>query len=247
MIISIVNHKGGTGKTTTALNLGACLAVKGKSVLLVDFDAQASLTYSLGIEEGKPGISELLLREATAEEVIKEKEGMHVLPASTSLADVEFSMAKADNEPTYLKLLLDELPTYDYVLIDCPPSISLLTVNALYASEAVIIPVAMEALSVRGLDLILDTIDTIQKTINPALKVLGVLPVIVDKRKNLSQEIIEYINRNYEVRIFKNHIRANVKASEAPSFGKSIIKYAPSSPSALDYLGFTDELIKLLK
>jgi chromosome partitioning protein len=246
MVISIVNHKGGTGKTTTTLNLGAALALKGKSVLLVDFDAQASLTYSLGMHDGKPGIGELLLAEASAEDVIVEKEGMHLLPASTSLADVEFSIAKADNEPTYLKTLLDKLPKYDFVFIDCPPSISLLTVNALFASDFVIVPLAMDALSVRGLDLILGTVFTIQKTINPELRVMGAVPVIVDKRKNLSEEIVEYIKANYNIKIFQSHIRASVKASESPSFGKSVIRYAPSSTSAVDYMNLADEFLKVI-
>jgi chromosome partitioning protein len=247
MIISIVNHKGGTGKTTTTVNLGAALSLKGKRVLLVDFDAQGNLAYSLGIHEDTPGIGELLLGEATISEVLKEKEGFHVLPASASLADVEISMAKTDNGPHYLKELLSELPGYDFVLIDCPPSISLLTVNALYASDFVIIPVAMDPLGVRGLDLILKTIASMQKTLNTSLKVLGILPVIVDKRRNLTKEIIEYISGSYEPEIFKSLIRSSVKASEAPSFGASVIGYAPDSTSAKDYLNFTDEFLKAIE
>ena len=247
MILSIVNHKGGTGKTTTTINLGSALASTGLNVLLIDFDAQANLTYSLGIRDDRPGIGEVLMGQADVKGVIKEREGLHVLPASTSLADVEISMAKADNRPTYLKAVLDELPNYDVVLIDCPPSISLLTVNALYASDFVIIPLQMEVLSVRGLDLILDTISAIQATVNPALQVLGVLPVMVDSRKNLNNEITEYIEANYQVRIFAQHIRTNVKASEAPSFGKSVVQYAPSSASAQDYKALTEEFLEIAK
>ena len=136
---------------------------------------------------------------------------------------------------------------YDYVLIDCPPSLSILAVNALFASDKVIIPMLMEVLSLQGLDQIVQTIEKINGSYGKSLEVLGILPVMVDKRRKLSEEVKEYINENYDVRIFDSMIRNNVKASEAPSFGQSVVHYAPRSNSAQDYLGFSKEFLRLNK
>lgn len=246
MVISIVNHKGGTGKTTTALNLGSALAAMGKRILLVDFDAQSNLTYSLGIHDANPGMAELLLGEVSISDILKEREGIHILPATATLADVEISIAQSNNRSEHFKRVLDGLIGYDIVLIDCPPSLSVLTINALRASDFVLIPLQMEVLSVRGLDLILNTVSTMQNTINQSLKVLGVVAVMVDGRKNLSREIIEYIGNNYSIKIFSQKIRSNVKASEAPSFGKSVVRYAPQSSSARDYVAFAQEFMEAI-
>jgi chromosome partitioning protein len=247
MILSIVNHKGGTGKTTTTINLGSALALKGYKVLLVDFDAQGSLTYSLGIDDDLPTITDLLHNDEPINKVLQERENMHVLPANTSLADIEFAIAKSEDRYHHLKNLLSIVGYYDFVLIDCPPSLSLLTLNALAASEYVIVPMQMDVLALRGLDSMMETIHKMN-TINPDLKLMGVLPIMVDPRKNIHQEILSHIRINYDgVRLFKQAIHSSVKAAEAPSFGKSVVSYAPSSTTASDYKEFATEVTKLCK
>ena len=245
MFIAIVNQKGGTGKTTTAISLGSALAKAGKSVLLIDMDPQGNLSYSLGVHEFDHSLGEVLMGEASVQETVVhlEEEGLDIIPSSIDLANVEITMAGIDERETVLKAALVGIESYDYVLIDCPPSFSLLTLNALTFAQYVIIPMQMTVLSLQGLELILDTIQQIKEGLNPELKVLGVLPVMMDKRRKLSQEVLEHIDENYEVNIFETNIRTNVRAAEAPSFGQSVIRYAPKSNSALDYLAFSEELM----
>lgn len=247
MIISVVNHKGGTGKTTTTINLGSALALNGHKVLLVDFDAQGSLSYSLGIDDELPTITDLLHGDEPIGRVLQEREHMHVLPANTSLADIEFAIAKSEDRYHHLRNLLSLAGDYDFVLIDCPPSLSLLTLNALTASEQVIVPMQMDVLALRGLDSMIETIQKVND-INPRLKLLGVLPIMVDPRKNIHQEIMGHIKTNYSaIRLFKQAIHTSVKAAEAPSFGKSVVSYAPSSTTAADYRELALEVAKLCK
>ncbi len=247
MTVSIVNHKGGTGKTTTTVNLGSALALMGHKVLLVDFDAQGSLSYSLGIDDDLPTITDLLHGDEPIGKVLQERENMYVLPANTSLADIELAIAKSEDRYHHLKNLLSLVGEYDFVLIDCPPSLSLLTLNALTASEYVIVPMQMDVLALRGLDSMIETIQKVSD-INPQLKLLGVLPIMVDPRKNIHQEILVHIRSNYnDVRLFRQTIRTSVKAAEAPSFGKSVVSYAPSSTTAADYKELATEVAKLCK
>jgi chromosome partitioning protein len=244
MIISIVNHKGGTGKTTTTINLGSALAQLGHSVLVVDFDAQGSLTYSLGISDDAASIADMLHGDKSAEEVIQERESMHVVPANARLADIELAIAKSSERYNHLANLLASLPAYDFILIDCPPSLSLLTLNALVASSKVLVPMQMDVLALRGLDSMLETIQKVH-SLNSNLKVLGVLPMMMDARKNIHQEVLTHIRSNYAVHIFKQPIRACVKAAEAPSFGKSVVHYAPTSATASDYRELAAEIVKI--
>lgn len=245
MIIAIVNQKGGTGKTTTTVNLGSALAALGKRVLLVDLDPQGNLSYSLGIENPRNTIVDVMMDDVPMEDALLEREDMRVLPSSVELADVELTLATFPKRESVLKGKLKHVAHFNYVLIDCPPSLSLLTVNALAAADQVIIPLQMEVLSLQGLDQILTTINKMKKAFNRNLKIKGVLPVMVDKRRKLSSEVFDYISDNYDLNIFKTQIRSNVRASEAPSFGKSVIKYRPSSHSAKDYIAFAEELINL--
>ncbi len=246
MIISIVNHKGGTGKTTTTINLGSSLAEAGYRVLLVDFDAQGSLTYSLGIDDRGFTIADAFHGDVAVHQLVSEREGMHVIPASADLADVELAMAKAEERFNHLSDLLQALPDYDFVLIDCSPSLSLLTINALAASDYIIVPMQMDVLALRGLDSMLETVRKV-KVINPRLSILGILPVMVDTRKNMYQEILEHVQSNFSERVFSQVIHCSVKAAEAPSFGKSVITYAPQSITASDYRSFAQEVLKLTK
>lgn len=244
-IISIVNQKGGTGKTTTSLNLGSALVKLGKSVLLVDMDSQGNLGYSLGLEEGKT-ISDVFEGSTDIIDIIQEREGMHVVPSDMRLVDIELSLMDLDDRHNMLNSKINKLEKkYDFILIDCPPSLSILAVNSLYASERVIVPMLMEVLSLQGLDQIIQTINKINKSYKKKLKIQGILPVMVDKRRKLSQEVKDYIVENYDVKIFDSMIRNNVKASEAPSFGQSVIHYSPSSNSAKDYIDFANEIVTL--
>jgi chromosome partitioning protein len=247
MIISVVNQKGGTGKTTTTINLGSALAEKRKKVLLVDFDPQGNLSYCLGLGEPELSMSEVMSGEVELEEILQEAESMSIAPSGISLADIELSLAGEDDREGYLKEALGDLSRFDVVLIDCPPSLSLLTVNALSASEGIIIPMQMEVLSLQGLDQITHTTERIQKAYNPELHILGILPVMVDSRRKLSFEIREYIDSNYDYHIFDAMIRTNVKASESPSFGQSVLRYAPKAHSAQDYRKLAKELLTLIK
>lgn len=245
MIIAIVNQKGGTGKTTTTVNLGSALARSGKKVLLIDLDAQGNLSYSLGIVDVDKSLSDLFEGSVDFSDIIHEREGMDVLPSNVQLAEIELSISDVEERESQLKYLLkDCVNAYDYILIDCPPSLSLLTVNALNSADGVIIPMQMEVLSLQGLDLIMETIEKVQAGLNPSLKILGILPVMVDSRRKLSTEVHEHISENYNAYVFGNKIRNNVKASEAPSFGESVLSYAPSSNSAKDYFAFADEFLQ---
>lgn len=247
--ISIVNQKGGTGKTTTVTSLGTVLAQKGKNVLLIDLDPQGNLTYSLGINDFNYTIGDVLMGDATVKQSILhlKEEGVDLIPSSIDLANIEISIAQIEERELQLKKTLTGLSKYDYVLIDCPPSFSLLAVNSLTLSNEVIIPMQMTALSLQGLDLIYSTIEQIKDGLNPKLKILGILPVMVDKRRKLSIEVKNYIQDNFDINLFKSGIRNNVKAAEAPSFGKSVILYAPSSNSAKDYQAFGKEFLLLSK
>ena len=244
-IISIVNQKGGTGKTTTSLNLGGALAKLGKDVLLIDMDSQGNLGYSLGLDEGKT-ISDVFEGNAEITDVIQQRENMDIVPSDMRLVDIELSLMDMDDRHKMLHSKINKLNSqYDYVLIDCPPSLSILAVNSLYASEQVVIPMLMEVLSLQGLDQIIQTIEKMNASYSKDLVILGILPVMVDKRRKLSQEVKDHIVENYDVKIFDSMIRNNVKASEAPSFGQTVIAYSPSSNSANDYMDFAKEIVKL--
>ncbi|WP_420583012.1 ParA family protein [Reichenbachiella sp.] len=243
-IIAIVNQKGGTGKTTTTVNLGCALAKKGKKVLLVDLDAQGNLSYSLGILEIEKSIGQVIMGEADFKDVLVSAEGLDVAPAEIDLADVEINIAGELARESILKNILANTKGYDYILIDCPPSLSLLTINALNTAKWVIVPLQMEVLSLQGLDQIISTINQIKEVLNEDLEILGLLPVMVDSRRKLSREIYEHIEENYNFKIFNSRIRTNVRASEAPSFGKSLISYAPTSNGAKDYMDFANEILK---
>ncbi|MEM0940712.1 MAG: ParA family protein [Bacteroidota bacterium] len=246
IIISVINQKGGTGKTTSSINLGSALSRLDKKVLLVDMDPQGNLGYSLGLDEAKT-IADVFQENIEINQVIQERESMDIIPSDIRLVDIELSLAELANRHSILNNLFDTLSTnYDYVLIDCPPSLSILSLNALYASDYVIIPMLMEVLSLQGLDQMIQTISKIKNGYEKDLKILGILPVMVDKRRKLSDEIRAYIKENYEVKIFQSVIRNNVRASESPSFGQSVIAYSPKSNSARDYVAFANEIVELI-
>ena len=246
MITSVINQKGGTGKTTTAVNLASALVRKKKKVLLIDMDPQGNLSYSLGINDFEFSISDALLKKKKISEIVIEREGISIVPTDRRLSDLEFGKRNKISE-FLLRDVLRKVRTYDYVIIDCPPSLSALTLNALSAADNVVIPIQLDVFSIQGLEQIMDTISEVRSTLNKKLKVAGILPVLVDGRKRLTTEIKQYVKANFKVKMFKNEIRTNVKAAEAPSFGESVIKYAPSSNSSKDYLNFCGEYLRSIK
>ncbi len=243
-IVSVVNQKGGTGKTTTTMNLGCALASLGKRVLLVDLDPQGNLSYSLGITEPQKTMAEVLTGQCSAKEAIVRTEGVDVLPGSPEMADIEVSLAGQEQREKFLKKTLSGLSShYDYILIDSPPSLSLLTINALNAAQSVVVPMQLEVLALQGLNQILNTVEQVKKSMNSKLKVKGILLVMYDKRRKLSQELQSFMEENVKNRIYDSVIRLNVKLAEAPSFGQSVISYDPASNGAKDYMAFAREFM----
>ncbi|MBU2913587.1 MULTISPECIES: ParA family protein [Reichenbachiella] len=248
MIITVINQKGGTGKTTTSVNLGCALAQTKKKVLLIDLDPQGNLSYWLGVTAPELTMADVMMQEAKIADILQEREGLSVAPSDMSLADVEINIASIEQRESVLKKALEEVEAdYDYIVIDCPPSLSLLTVNALTATERVIVPLQMEVLSLQGLDQIVSSVARIKEVLNDKLEILGLLPVMVDGRRNLSREIYDYIEENYDLNLFESKIRSNVRVSEAPSFGESVLSYSPNSNGAEDYRQFAKEILKLTK
>jgi len=248
MIIAFANHKGGTGKTTSVINIGRALCKAGKKVLLVDLDPQGNLSYSLGISDPQYTSADFLLGLKPFEVIACEAAGMHVLPAQLALYEKEKLIEASPSSQTLLKSGLTLVKNnYDYILLDCPPAMSVYTLNALNAADGVIIPLVFEILSIQGLDQILQQINRVKYSGNPDIKVIGALGVIVNESRKLSEEVLAFIRDNYMINIFNNHIRNNVKAAEAPSFGASVIDYAPTSISAKDYMNVTAELLKILE
>lgn len=247
MIIAISNHKGGTGKTTTAINMASALIKQGFKVLLVDFDPQANLTYALGVDEIRFDCADWILKKATAEKIIVENSNYSILPSSIDLYTKEIDIKKSFDRYGYklLRELLDELsPLYEYIILDCPPSFSVYTKNALMASDYLIIPTTFDVLSIQGIRQVLAYVEELKTSSDTKLEILGVVGVNVMERRLLTNEVLQYIRDHFNLNIFNNYIRSNVKAAEAPSYSQSVIEYAPESISAKDYLAFTSEFLK---
>ena len=241
--VAVINQKGGTGKTTTTINLGSALSKLGKRVLLIDLDPQGNLSYSLAVTEPKATLADAFLGNTPLQEVLVEKDGLWIAPGSNELVDIEISLVSQPEREKFLHTMIKDLEGFDYILIDCPPSLSVLTLNALTASDEVLIPLQMEVLTLQGLDQILNTVQKIKKAFNPKLKIKGIVVVMFDMRRKLSQEVLEYLQQNVKEHIFKQSIRMNVKLAEAPSFGRSIMEYDSSSNGAKDYMALAEEFI----
>ncbi len=241
-IISFLNQKGGVGKTTSTINVGAGLAKLGKKVLLVDFDPQASLSCSLGIESPTRAVYNLLKQECLFEEVIVKKGLLSVIPSSIDLAGIDHEFRNAPAKEYLLKKVLNDVKDFDFILIDCPPSLNLLTVNALAASNEVYIPVQTEYLALQGLGQLLDTLQVVMKRINTALKVGGILGTRFNRRK-INKDVVAYLNENFKEKAFKTVIRENVSLTEAPSFGLDIFSHDPKSIGAADYYALSKEIL----
>lgn len=246
-VIAIANQKGGVGKTTTAINLAACLAAAERKTLLVDIDPQCNAGSGLGISrEASPGVYHLLIGEASASKTILSTllPGLEAIPAAPELIGAEIELISSDRREFRLKDALEEiLPCYDYILLDCPPSLGLLTVNALTAATSVLIPLQCEYYALEGFARILDAVTLCRRKLNPRLEIEGILLTMYDARLNLSAQVAEEIRRHLPAKVFKTIIPRNVRLSEAPSFGKPIISYDIRCPGAVSYLRLAKELI----
>ena len=247
-IIAVTNQKGGVGKTTTAINLSACLAEAGQKVLAVDFDPQGNTTSGLGLEKGKIDntVYELLMGECSGTDCImpRVQDGPDVLPSDMDLSGAEIELLEMKQKESILKRNLALLEgTYDYVIIDCPPSLNLLTINALTAANTVLVPIQCEYYALEGLTQVLKTIHLVQKKLNPELEVEGVVFTMYDSRTNLSLEVVENVKEHLNENIYKTIIPRNVRLAEAPSYGMPINLYDSRSSGAESYRLLAAEVI----
>ena len=249
-IYALANQKGGVGKTTTAVNLGAYLSTVGLKVLLIDIDPQANATSSLGVDKNQLRTStyHALIEQDSLTQVITETEWkrLHLAPASPGLAGAQIEIADApDREFLLRKAIAPIADDYDYILIDSPPSLGLLTVNALAAARSgVIVPLQCEYLALEGLTDLLRTIRLVRERLNPHLVIRGILMTMYDARTNLAQQVVDEVKAHFSRHVFSTTIPRNVRLSEAPSFGKPIMAYAPSCPGAHAYQKLTVEILR---
>lgn len=248
-IISFVNHKGGVGKTTTTLNLGQALAkFHNKNVLLIDLDPQANLSSSLGFDTDDNEVETIYdaLNGKANLPINKVSDNLHIVLSSLDLSASEMELSSVISRETLLKRLLEPIKNkYDYIMIDCSPSIGLLTINALTASTGTIIVLQSEFLALKGMQKLLQTVDNIKKYTNTSLSFYGVLLTQFDERLNLSKEVEQTMINHFEDKLFKTKIRKNIALAEAPSTGQSIFEYNPLSNGAIDYKKLANELIQL--
>ncbi len=247
-IIALANQKGGVGKTTTAINLAASLAVLGKKVLLVDADPQANATSGLGVDSRDVSIYECLTGSATLQEAIlpvPDVKKLDILPSSIDLVGADTELLEMKEGQYRMKALLSPLKEeYHYILIDCSPSLGLLTLNALVASDSVLIPVQCEYFALEGLGKLLNTIKMTKSKLNPELEIEGFLLTMYDVRLRLANQVAEEVEQHFKDKLFKTIIRRNTRLSEAPSFGKPIMLYDALSSGSINYLNLAKEVIK---
>ncbi|TCP52226.1 chromosome partitioning protein [Tumebacillus sp. BK434] len=247
-VIAVANQKGGVGKTTTSVNLGACLASLGKRVLLIDIDPQGNTTSGIGINKAdvRYDIYDVLINEVNASEAVNDTEvpNLKILPATIQLAGAEIELVSTMSREVRLRQALQPLKSqFDYMLIDCPPSLGLLTVNALTASDSVLIPIQCEYYALEGLSQLLNTIRMVQKHLNTSLEIEGVLLTMLDARTNLGLQVIEEVKKYFREKVYTTVIPRNVRLGEAPSHGQSIIQYDPRSRGAEVYLELAKEVV----
>jgi chromosome partitioning protein len=245
-IIAIVNQKGGVGKTTTAVNLSVALSQLGKKVLAIDIDPQAHLTYSLGVQahQLEKTIYEVLKRQIPVADVLIERNGVTLLPSSLDLAAADVELAGVPGREFLLQEAVGELPKeYEYILIDCPPNLGILTLNALTTAQEVYIPVQCEFLALKGMSKLTQTVDLVKERLNKKLKITGVIGTRFHKGKSLHKEVESNLKEHFGDKVFNTLIRENISLAEAPSYGQSIFEYAPDSHGAEDYLKLSKEIL----
>jgi len=245
-IIGVANQKGGVGKTTTAVNLAAALGVLEKKVLLIDADPQANATSGLGIEEVNYSTYNLLEHSADVKDCIQKTSSpnLYLVPSHIDLVAAEIELVDRDKREYMLKKALEEVKSeYDYIIIDCAPSLGLITVNALTAADSVIIPIQCEYFALEGLGKLLNTVKNVQKIHNNDLDIEGLLLTMYDSRLRLSNQVVEEVNTHFPEMVFETVISRNVRLSEAPSFGESILMYDAESKGAIQYIQLAEEVL----
>ena len=245
-VFVFVNQKGGVGKTTSAINIGAYIALAGKKVLLVDFDSQGNMSSGVGVSKDKPTIYELMAGSCKPEEPVKHStvKNLDVISASIDLSGAAIELVDQENREYFLKKALDPLKNqYDFILIDCPPSLGILTLNGLAAADAVLVPMQCEYFALEGITLLLQTVKKVQKSINTNLVIGGIFFTMYDSRTRLAQDVVMQVKSYFKDVVFNTIIPRNVRLSEAPSHGEPICQYDPSCVGAKSYEKLAEEVI----
>lgn len=247
-IIAIANQKGGVGKTTTAINLSACLAEKGKKVLSIDMDPQGNMTSGLGVskDEVEKTVYDLIIGEAEIEDIIcrEVSENLDILTTNIDLSAAEIELIGIDDKEYIIKKEVEKIrDNYDFIIIDCPPSLSMLTINAMTTADSVLVPIQCEYYALEGLSQLIHTIELVQERLNPVLSIEGVVFTMYDARTNLSLQVVENVKDNLNQNIYKTIIPRNIRLAEAPSYGMPINQYDSKSAGAESYRLLADEVI----
>ncbi|MBQ2313404.1 MAG: ParA family protein [Treponema sp.] len=245
-VLVFVNQKGGVGKTTSAINIGAYIALSGKKVLLVDFDSQGNMSSGVGVSKEKPTIYELIAGSATPEQAIKHAsvKNLDVISASIDLSGAAIELVDQKNREFFLKNALAPVrDKYDYILIDCPPSLGILTLNGLAAADAILVPMQCEYFALEGITLLLQTVKDVQKSINKDLKICGIFFTMYDSRTRLANDVVMHVKSYFKDEVFNTIIPRNVRLSEAPSYGEPICQFDPNCVGARSYQKLAEEVI----
>lgn len=248
-IIAIANQKGGVGKTTTAINLSACLAEKGKKVLSIDMDPQGNMTSGLGVskDEVEKTVYDLIIGEAEIEDIIcrEVSENLDILPTNIDLSAAEIELIGIDDKEYIIKKEVEKIrDNYDFIIIDCPPSLNMLTINSMTTADSVLVPIQCEYYALEGLSQLIHTINLVKERLNPNLNIDGVVFTMYDSRTNLSMQVVENVKQNLNQKVYNTLIPRNIRLAEAPSYGMPINMYDPKSAGAEAYMQLAEEVIK---